>query len=325
MTVLLPTLTIVACMAAAAFFSGIETGLLAINRLRLRHLVKQGIRRAKILKQYLDAPDRLLGTTLAGTNVSIVAVSVIGAGLTAAQHWGPWGQAAESLVATFLLLAFAEYLPKAWFYSKPYERCARFAPLLATAELVLRPIAGSVIWLTRWLIPSPSQSLFAATGSLTKDEVKLLAGQGADAGVLTEQERSMIHRVFELSSKRAKDIMIPRAMMTTVGADMTITEFLAVARRTRYTRMPVFDPAQNKFTGIVNVFAVAPVAHEDGSKRMAGFVRAPLFISETMPVDAILPRLRRARQPMGLVVNEKTEVVGLLTVEDMLKEIVGQF
>jgi CBS domain containing-hemolysin-like protein len=314
-----PLIAILACMAGAAFFSGIETGLYSVHRLQLRHFVRQGSRRAMMLEQFLDHPDKLLGTALAGTNLCVVAASD-----AAAERFGGWAAAVTSPLMTLLLVVFAEYMPKAWFHSRPYERCATFAPLLVVAEMVLRPLSVSIIWVTRFLVPGSSRSLATTDRTLSRDDLKLLARQGEKDGVFSAEERVMIHRVFELSSKRARDIMIPREKMAFVTSDMPIPQFLAKARETRFTRMPVFDKAKNAFVGIANLFAVATAASEHRGSTVAGFARPPLLIPESAPVGDILPKLRRSRQPMCLVVNDRSEVTGLLTIEDILEEIVGQ-
>lgn len=134
----------------------------------------------------------------------------------------------------------------------------------------------------------------------------------------------MIHRVFELSGKPASRIMIPRSRMVTVGHTTTITQFFEIARRIDYTRMPVFDPDKNVFTGILNVFFVLSYIGTNSSQPVGTFARPPLFVTEDMPVDDILPRMRRHRQPMCLVKDKGGEVTGLITTEDILQEIVGK-
>jgi len=324
MSVNLDVLVIALCMVGAAFFSGVETGVISLHRLRLRHFVKRGDRRAHILQGFLDNPDRLLGTTLAGTNICVVVTAVLAANLAADNKWGAWGQVGSTTLVTVALLIFSEYLPKAWFHSKPLDRCLRVAPVLLAAEVILKPLSAGIIWLTRWLVPGPAASISKSDPFLTKDELKILAGQGEKDGVLTASERAMIARVFELSGRRARDIMVPRAKMALVYADTSIVEFLQVARTHRFTRIPVLDRATDRFIGTVSVFAVAAADSDGRGKSLAGFVRPPLLTPENTPVDDILPRMRRLRQPVSLVVDQKGEVTGLLTVEDILKEIVGQ-
>lgn len=309
------------CMAAAAFLSGIETGVVALHRLRLRHLVRKGDNAARTLQGFLDDSDRLFGTTLVGTNLCIVVMSVLATSMVGAVP-GPWAEVAADAVMTCIILVFAEFLPKAWFYSRPLERCRRYVRVLQLFEIVLRPFAVAVVWVTKWLVPGPSKSFSKAGPFVTKEEVKMLAIEGEQQGMLSSSDRAMIHRVLELSAKSARDIMVPRSNMTVVSSDTTVQDFVTMAKATHHTRMPVFDKARNDFVGIVNSFFVASADVQSADKTIAGFVRKPLLIPETMPVDEILPLLRRSRHPMCLVFNDKSEVTGLITTEDIVREVV---
>jgi CBS domain containing-hemolysin-like protein len=133
----------------------------------------------------------------------------------------------------------------------------------------------------------------------------------------------MIHRVFDLSNKRASQIMIPREQMTVVRHDASIEDFFEVAKASEYTRMPILNEEKDEFVGSINVFFV--LGHEEGHRDqpVSWFGRPVLFVHENTPVDDILPLMRRNRQPMCLVKNDRDHVCGLITTEDILEEIVG--
>lgn len=323
MMITVQLIVIVLCMGGVAFFAGMETGAISIHRMRLRHSVRQGSHRAKILQGFLENPDRLLGTTLVGTNIFLVMMSVLSASL-AVRLIGDWGEAVSMAVVSILVVIFCEYLPKAWFHSRPLERCCRYAGVLRFTELALLPISAVVIWLTKRLGAGPSKSFSQQAPFITREDLKFLTREEAKNGMLSPRESAMINRVFELSGKNARRIMIPRSEMTIVYSDTTIPEFFDTARTSDFTRMPVFDREKNEFIGIINVFYVLSTRHEDRGKTLAGFVRTPLFIPEDMPVDEIFPRLRRSRQPMCLVTSDQSQVTGLITTEDILEEIVGK-
>ncbi len=314
---------IIVCMCLYAFFAGIETGVISIHRMRLRHFVKEGEPGAHILEGFIENSDRLLGTTLVGTNICVVVTSVVAASL-ARRAIPTGGEAVASVATTLLVLVFCEFLPKAWFRNRPIERCSRFVPGLRLAELLFKPISVTVVGITKLLVPGPSKSFTKPVPFVTREDLKILAREGEKDGVLSPRERDMIHRVFELSGKRAGEIVIPRKEMTAVYTDMSIPEFYNMARSRRFTRMPVIDRETDKFVGIINVFYVlsSPHANDDGAS-VAQFMRRPLVISADMPVDDIFPLLRRARQPMCLVTDADEDVIGLITTEDILEEIVG--
>jgi len=319
----LQLLIMLACLVGQAFFAGIETGVISIHRMRLRHFIKQGSRPANILLRFLEESDRLLGTTLVGTNVCVVVLSVVATAL-AVRLIGSWGEAVSMAVVSIVVLVAGEYLPKAWFHARPIERCTRFAEALEISELVFRPVARFVVWLTRGLVPGPSQTFTEPAPFVTREDLKILAREGERDGVLSPRERFMIHRVFELSGKTARQIMTPMARVTYANCNLPISGFFAVARSSHFTRMPVYDPGRREFVGIINVFYVLASGIDTRGKTAADFSRPPLFVPENMPVDDIFPRLRRFRQPLCLVRDSNEKVIGLITTEDILEEIVGK-
>jgi putative hemolysin len=312
-------------MIGSAFFSGMETGVISIHRMRLKHYVRQGSESARILQSLLDDPDRFIGAILVGNNLCLVLMSTLATGyfVSIFRHWG---EAVSTGVMSALVLLFGEYIPKAWFHARPYYRCRRFARTFRTVERILRPAASLVLGLSRLLTPGRNIDLARRAPFVTRDDLKTLVHEGEQNGVLSQDERIMIHRVFELSHKRARDIMVPLPAVVTAPANMPIAAFLERARNSGYTRMPVVDPQSGEYVGIVNVFQVLA---QDGraaarDATVGSFARPPLRIPETMPVDDIFPRLRRGRQPLCLAVNADKKVTGLITTEDILEEIVGK-
>ena len=311
------------CMFGYAFFSGIETGVTAINRLRLKHFVRQDDKAAHILQGFLDDSDRLLGTTLVGANVCLVVVSVFSVSL-AAKWFGSWAEPVSALLVSAVVLVFCEYIPKAWFSSKPYFRSSRFAGILVVMDRLLGPLAFVIVWITRILLPDTKRSFAKPIPFVSREDLKILTKDGERSGVLSRRETWMINRVFELSNKRAAGIMIPLDKMLTVESDVKVEEFLELARTRGVRRMPVYDAKKKEYVGIVNVLYVLSSLPATAESEVGDLARPAIFIPAGMPVDDIFPRLRRSRQPMGLVRNNQQEVVGLVTTEDILEEIVGE-
>ncbi len=310
------------CLLCVAFFEGIETGVISIHRMRLRHLSEQDDERAQILESFLEHPDRLLGTTLTGSNLCTVAASVMAASL-GRDLLGSWGEVIMGTTFTMGVLVFCQYLPKAWFQSEPTKRCRQFAFVLRWTSILLRPLANAMTWITQGLLPSsvkdqPRRPLFA-----TKDEIDILAQESEEHGMLSPRQRIMIRRVLDLSAKTARDIMRPIAATTTARADATMDEFAAVVRKGGHARLPVFDSAKKAYIGTVNFFDVMSESREGAQTRLTTFVRPPLFIPEGTALVEVFTRLRVSRQPMCLVVNVQSEVTGVITTQDVLGQIVG--
>jgi putative hemolysin len=321
----LELLLIALCLVGHAFYAGIETGMISIHRMRLRHFVKQGAPEASMIEAYLHDSDRLLGTTLVGTNLCVVIISVVAASL-AVEHLGARGEAISTVGVAVTVLVLGEYLPKAWFHSRPLDRCRRMIRALRASEIVFRPVSWVIVRLTRLLVPGDGgggHAFSRAAPLVTREDLKVLAREGEQDGVLSPRERVMIHRVIELSGKPASQVMVPLEKIARVRADMTVEEFLASARDSGFTRYPVYDETRGVFVGIINVFFVLTAKGLDRHQPVASFIRPPQVVPETMPVDDILPRMRRARQPMCLVANAAGVVTGLVTTEDILEEVVG--
>lgn len=303
-----------------AFFAGIETGVISIHHLRLRHYVRKGSRQAKVLETFVDNFDRLLGTTLVGTNLCVVINSVLGASL-ALQTGLPGAQTTSSVIIAIVVIIFCEYIPKAWFQARPIDRCQRFATTLLIAEWILRPFSRSIIAITKLLSPG-EHTFYRPSTILSRDDLKILAREGEIDGVLSAKERYMIHRVIELSSTLVTRIMTPLEEMITVQADLPLTKLYEIARTTGLTRFPVQN-ATGEYTGIVNVGYILSRLGPRPEGTVSLYARPVHMIPATTKVDAILPLMRRARQPLCLVRQDNT-VIGLVTTEDVLRIIVGK-
>lgn len=158
---------------------------------------------------------------------------------------------------------------------------------------------------------------------VTREELLHLAREGARSGVLTSDESKMIHGVFDLTHKTCGTLMTPRDQMAVVPATATPEEILALAREREFNRLPVLDPVQKTFVGVVHVFDVLADDAPAG-KTAADYMRTPQLVASYLPVDHLLPRMRVTRQPLFLVTDDRYEVIGLITLEDVLREVTGE-
>jgi putative hemolysin len=315
-------LLIVLCLAGAAFFAGIETGVISMNRLRLRHLVRHKAPGADVLEYFLHDTDHLLGTTLAGTNLCHVAASVLTADL-GAQLMGAAGTAAATVLLVVVMLPFCEYLPKAWFQSSPTLRALPFAWLLKFSGKALLPLSVALGLLMRLMTPRRAAEARAAQPMVTRDELLHLATEGARTGVITVSEHRMIHSIFELRDTTVGDIMVPKANVVTVQTDMTAEDLVNLARTREFNRFPVYDASKVAYVGIVHVFDVLSDRSSQG-KKVSDYMRPPQFVAHETPADHVLPRMRITRQPLIMVLDAQYEFSGIVTIEDVLEEVVGQ-
>ncbi len=312
---------ILLCLMGAGFFDGMETGVISLNRMRLRHLAETGDKAARILQNFLQQPDRLLGTTLVGTNIFVVIASVISASWTAQMH--PWIQTLNAMATSLVVLVFAAYLPKAWFQSHPLERSRPFAYALRWSALILRPLINLMTMITNWLVPSGTTPKATRALVATKDEIDLLAQESADHGALSPRQRIMIRRVLELSAKTAGHIMTPRENMAILPASADMTALMTKVRESAHTRLPVCEEDGKTIKGTINFFDVMAGCEDCLTGSIKPYIRPALFIQENTPLMEAFAKLRLSKQSMCLVVNTQAEVIGLITNQNVLQAIVG--
>lgn len=319
---MMSVLILIACFAGAAFFAGMETGAIAINRLRLQHMVRRRIRGAQVLQRFLQQPDHLLGTTLVGTNICHIVFSITLVGLMV-PRLGAAGRVAATIISSLLLLIFGEYIPKSWFAGFPARRVLPFAPLLRLTGFFLFPISWMITAACRLLFPFGRNNQADRHAFVTRDDLLHLASEGRYTGALTPDEHRMIHGVFGLRGKTCRAVMVPRNRMVHVAHDTSIDELLHIAREKRLQKIPVYDSDQRTFTGIIYLLDI--LRDEDHSRKtIADYMRPPQFVTEETPVEMLLPRMRVSRQTLILIMDERYEVTGMITLNDVLDEITGK-
>jgi putative hemolysin len=309
------------CLLGSAFFSGIETGIISINRLRLRHLVRHKIKGADILQSFLEKPDHLLGTTLVGNNMvntmlSIVAVSV------GTRLLGTTGSWLASVMVTLTLLVFCEYLPKAWFRAFPSRRCLPFAGTLKVVGRVLYPFSNAMMSIVRFITPFMNHQADGSTPAITREEVIHMVKESHQSGSLSNDEVRMITGVFELRAMTCSEIMTPRNEMVYLHQDTRYDDIIMFARAQNANQFPVFDRERQMFVGILYMVDLLSDQSPEG-KTAKDYMRPPQLVAATTPVDHILPRMRVTRQPLVLVTDDKYQVAGFVTLDMVLEEIVG--
>lgn len=301
------------------FFSGIETGIISINRHRLLHLVRGGSRRAKLIEGYLLDDQRLYGTLLVGNNLSNVILSTV-CGSLSGRAWGPLGQSITSVVLALVILILCEYFPKIWFNSRPIQRSLRFAPLFRFMETLLRPLSFLAISLTRLLVAQgKSRNLF-----VTRDHIQTLARSSEAGGEITAFERLVINQVFALQLKTAEQLMTPINQVVTIAPDDTLAACFERVRESGHLRLPVIDPVTQTCSGVLDTFEVLTCEAFNPDAPAHKHMRAPLFLRSDLQADDILPVLRRHRQTMAIIRTPKSEIVrGIVTQENILSTLIS--
>ena len=305
-------------------FSGSETGMMALNRYRLRHLAGSGHRGARRASRLLERPDRLIGLILLGNNFVNIAASSL-ATVIALRLLGEAGIALAAGLLTLVILIFAEVAPKTYAALHP-ERVAFPAAHVLTALLVVfQPLVVAVNWMAngvlRLLRLSPSG---ADRDSLSREELRTVVTESG--ALIPRRHRQMLMSILDLEKVTVDDIMIPRQEINAIDLDDPPSEILEQIMHTQHTRIPLYRGDINEIEGILHLRrVVAPPREEDLAEYLRTQASEPYFIPAGTALSAQLLNFQRAHQRIGLIVDEYGEIEGLATLEDLLEEIVGQF
>ena len=315
---------LVVLIILSACFSGSETGMMTLNRYRLRHLAGSGHRGARRASRLLERPDRLIGLILLGNNFVNIAASSL-ATVLALRLLGEAGIALAAGLLTLVILIFAEVAPKTFAALHP-ERVAFPAAHVLTALLVVfQPLVVAVNWMAngvlRLLRLSPSG---ADRDSLSREELRTVV---AEAGALIpRRHRQMLMSILDLEKVTVDDIMIPRQEINAIDLDDPPSEILEQIMHTQHTRIPLYRGDINEIEGILHLRrVVAPPREDDLADYLRSQASEPYFIPAGTALSVQLLNFQRAHQRFGLIVDEYGEIEGLATLEDLLEEIVGQF
>ena len=307
----------------SAFFSSSETGIISLNRYRLRHKAREGHRGAKRASALLSRPDRLLGTILIGNNFVNILASAI-ATVLAMQIWGEAGIAIATVALTIILLIFGEITPKTLAALRPeaiaYPASLPLQVLLKLFyPLVVALNAISNLLLRLFGIDPSSRS----SDSLTTEELRSVVRESAHA--LPESRQNMLLGVLDLETVSVNDIMIPRNEIIGIDLEQPIERIVELLQNTRHTRLPVYRQDINQIEGMVHMRQLARrLAHDQMTHELLLQVCQPAyFVPENTPLATQLLNFQKEKRRLGLVVDEYGDIQGLITLEDVLEEIVG--
>jgi CBS domain containing-hemolysin-like protein len=312
-----PTLLIIClCWVISFCFNGIESGLLAIDPVRLRRNVKRRVPAALKLNRLLKHPERLLVTVLLVTN----AADIIGLLLLTHQLVRSFGYPgfALALIAALPVYVFVlGVLPKSLFRRFPFRALARLAGVLELISRLLWPFVEIGSRIARWLLPGRADKvrLFAA-----REELKQIAAQSEREGSITATERAMIHNVVDFGGVKARDVMVPVLKMVAIDPDTSVAEVLSLSARSGVDRLPVIN-SNGEPLGLVNVFDI--LLEKTGNASLAYYMRRVVMADEDEPAYRVVQRLRAARLGLAAVRDRQQKLRGIVVIEDLVRRLVS--
>ncbi|MDQ2962750.1 MAG: CNNM domain-containing protein [Pseudomonadota bacterium] len=315
-----------ALLFASGFFSIAETAMMAVNRYRLRHRAKQGARGAKLALALLAQTDTLLGVILLGNTLVAAAAATLTAVITK-RLFGE-GEAALALgtvAISFALLVFSEITPKVI----GAAHADRLAPLVSFLLAPMLKIATPIVWFVNLFVRGLLKLLRLRPGDvehapLTQEELRSLVLEGQ---YVRGKHRAMLANLFDLDAVSVDDVMTPRSQIEAIDLNAKPTLLAQQLANSYHTRLPAYEDELDNIVGIIHVRQVLRLlqAEELDSAQLRTILRPPYFIPAGTPLLAQLQQFQAARQHLGLVVDEYGELLGLVSLEDILEEIVGEF
>ena len=313
---------LIVLIALSAFFSSAETALTTVNRVRVRTLIDEGNRRAAVLQKVLDNYSKMLSSILIGNNVVNLSASALTTTL-AMKLWGNYAVSIATGVLTLVVLLCGEIVPKnaatlnAEKISLAYARIIYYLMKLLTPLIYIVDRLSVGIMILLHVDPNKKKD------QITESELKTYVDVSHEDGVIESGEREMIYNVFDFSDAVAKDIMIPRIDMSTINVEAGYEELLGVFKEYMYTRIPVYQDDNDNIIGLVNIKDFILVEDRENFK-ITDILRDAYYTYEFKKTADLMIEMREKRFNVAFVLNEYGSCVGMITLEDLLEEIVGE-
>ncbi len=315
---------LVALIAASAFFSAAETALTGISRIRLRTLSENGHQRARLVESLKEKPQRLLATILVGNNIVNIAASSLFTALMIEMLGAGRAITVATAAMTIIILIFGEIGPKSLATHHPESVSYRIARPISLLMKLLYPVVYILTLISGALVRLLGEPV-GNREEVTEDEIRTLVNVGEELGVIEGTESRMIHSVLELTDTPVRNIMVPRTAMTAIEVNSSLQDLLEIIRRDRYSRIPVYEEDIDNVIGLLHAKDVCSLTTEEQSAfDLRKLLRPTIYVLETKLSGQVLRDLQKHRVYMAIIIDEYGGTAGIVTIEDLIEEIVGE-
>lgn len=323
----LQIVAIVVLILLSAFFSSAETALTTVNKHRLRSLAEDGNRNAQNVLKLIENPAKMLSAILIGNNIVNISASALMTTFTTSV-FGSKFVGVSTGILTLIILLFGEITPKSLATLYNEKIALVYIHVIAPLVVLLTPLiwfvdklSGVIFWVLR-------VDRDAANNQMTEGELRTIVDVSVEDGVLEKEEKSMINNVVDFGDSKAKDVMVPRADMALVSVDATFDEVFEIFNEEHYSRLPVYDENKDTVIGIVYLkdlfFFQNQVDKKNNAFSIRNIMREPFFVYEYQKTSSIMAEMRNRFVSLAIVLDEYATAVGLITIEDLIEEIVGE-
>ena len=295
---------------------------MSVNKIRLRSLADEGNKRAAMALDILEnQTPKLLSAILIGNN--IVNISASSLATTLAYSFGGYMVSIVTVILTVLILIFGEITPKNYATINAEKITLRYIPIFKFLMTIMTPVIFIINLFSRGVMRLMRVDPDAASKAMTEEELRTIVDVSHEDGVIESDEKEMIYNVFDLGDATAKDIMVPRVHVTFADVESTYDELIEIFREDKFTRLPVYKDSQNNIVGIINMKDLL-LYDKNEEFVIDRFLRKPHFTYETKSISDLLVEMKDSTFNIAIVLDEYGDMAGLITLEDILEEIVGE-
>ncbi|MFC1855083.1 HlyC/CorC family transporter [Thermodesulfobacteriota bacterium] len=320
LTFYIPLLII--CLILSAFFSASETSLMSLNKYRLRYLVKKEKKNAKTLQNILAKPEKLLGAILLGNNFVNIAASSIAAAV-AINLFREEGIVYSTVFMTAVLLIFCEIIPKTYAASHPVRISFRVIRPIYFLMNFFGPFIKIVMFFSNLFLKVLGLKKADLKPSFSEDELRALISIGAEEGVVDESVNEMVHNVFSIKTTFVREVMVPRGEAFGLDSNSSFNETVNLISKTSFSRIPVYDNDFDNIVGVVHTKDVIKYYDRPENFDLRNIMKKPFFVPDSAKIGKLIQTFQKERAHLAIVVDEYGGVEGIVTLEDILEEIVG--
>ncbi|KXZ40238.1 putative hemolysin [Alkalithermobacter thermoalcaliphilus JW-YL-7 = DSM 7308] len=305
----------------SSFFSASETALMSLSKIRIRHMVEEDIPGAKLVEKLISNPSKLLGAILIGNNAVNIGASALATSLAIKYYGQSRGVGIATIAMTIFVLIFGEITPKSLAAQNSEETSLKICKTINFIVIILSPIVTILTYITNFIIKLLGGKANINQPFITEEELKTIVDVSHEEGVLEVEEKEMIYNVFEFGDLQAKDVMVQRTDIVAIDKNTTYDEIIDIFKEEQFSRMPVYDEQIDNIIGILNVKDIMFI--DKDKFKLSDYMREPVFTYEFKKITDLFRELRSMRAHMAIVLDEYGGTSGIVTMEDLIEEIVG--
>jgi len=308
-------------VCGSAFFSASETALTSLNKIKLRNMAEENVKNADKVQKLIDDPNRLLSSILIGNNLVNNAAAALTTMIAVSLLGGQSGVGAATMIITIIILIFGEITPKTLASQNAEKVSLAVSNIISVIVVISTPVVKVMNLITNVLIKVLGGNSTEKTPTITEAELKTMVNVSHEEGVLEVDERRMINNVFDFGDLKAKDVMTPRTDMVCVEDTITYDEIVSIFKEERFSRLPVYHESVDNIIGILYVKDIIFI--DEQHFKITDYMREPFFTYESKPISELFSEMRGNRIRAAVILDEYGGTSGLVTLEDLVEEIVG--